>query len=235
MLNGPFSPWPSFSQEEADAVSRVLLSNKVNYWTGQEGREFEREFAAFAGTEYAIAVANGTLALDLALQGLGIGVGDEVVVTPRTFLASATSVINAGATPVFADVDPDTQNITPETVAAVITPKTKAVVCVHLAGWPCDMDGFMALAEEHNLFVIEDCAQAHGATYKDKPVGGLGHVGCWSFCQDKIMSTGGEGGMVTCNDRDLWSRMWSFKDHGKSWDAVYELSLIHISEPTRPY
>ena len=222
MLNGPFSPWPSFSQEEADAVSRVLLSNKVNYWTGQEGREFEREFAAFAGTEYAIAVANGTLALDLALQGLGIGVGDEVVVTPRTFLASATSVINAGATPVFADVDPDTQNITPETVAAVITPKTKAVVCVHLAGWPCDMDGFMALAEEHNLFVIEDCAQAHGATYKDKPVGGLGHVGCWSFCQDKIMSTGGEGGMVTCNDRELWSRMWSFKDHGKSWDAVYE-------------
>jgi dTDP-4-amino-4,6-dideoxygalactose transaminase len=191
MLNGSFSPWPSFTQEEADAVSRVLLSNKVNYWTGQEGREFEREFAAFAGTEYAIAVANGTLALDLALQGLGIGVGDEVVVTPRTFLASATSVINAGATPVFADVDPDTQNITPETVAAVITPKTKAVVCVHLAGWPCDMDGFMALAEQHDLFVVEDCAQAHGATYKGSSVGGLGHVGCWSFCQDKIMSTGG--------------------------------------------
>jgi dTDP-4-amino-4,6-dideoxygalactose transaminase len=222
MLNGSFSPWPSFTQEEADAVSRVLLSNKVNYWTGQEGREFEREFAAFAGTEYAIAVANGTLALDLALQGLGIGVGDEVVVTPRTFLASATSVINAGATPVFADVDPDTQNITPETVAAVITPKTKAVVCVHLAGWPCDMDGFMALAEQHDLFVVEDCAQAHGATYKGSSVGGLGHVGCWSFCQDKIMSTGGEGGMVTCNDRELWSRMWSFKDHGKSWEAVYE-------------
>lgn len=222
MLNGPFSPWPSFTQEEADAVSRVLLSNKVNYWTGQEGREFEREFAAFAGTDYAIAVANGTLALDLALQGLGIGPGDEVVVTPRTFLASATSVINAGATPVFADVDPDTQNITPESVAAVITPNTKAVVCVHLAGWPCDMDGMMALAEQHGLFVIEDCAQAHGATYKGKPVGGLGHVGCWSFCQDKIMSTGGEGGMVTTNDRALWSRMWSFKDHGKSWDAVYE-------------
>ena len=222
MLNGPFSPWPSFTPEEADAVSRVLLSNKVNYWTGQEGREFEREFAAFAGTEYAIAVANGTLALDLALQGLGIGAGDEVVVTPRTFLASATAVINAGATPVFADVDPDTQNITPETVAAVITPNTKAIVCVHLAGWPCDMDGMMALAVEHNLFVIEDCAQAHGATYKGKPVGGLGHVGCWSFCQDKIMSTGGEGGMVTVNDRDLWSRMWSFKDHGKSWDAVYK-------------
>ncbi|MEQ3636206.1 MAG: DegT/DnrJ/EryC1/StrS aminotransferase family protein [Thalassolituus sp.] len=222
MLNTSFPPWPSFTEEESDAVSRVLLSNKVNYWTGQEGREFEREFAAFAGTEYAIAVSNGTLALDLALKGLGIGAGDEVVVTPRTFLASATAVINAGAIPVFADVDPDTQNITPETVAAVITPQTRAVIAVHLAGWPCDMDDMMALADQHELFVIEDCAQAHGATYKGKPVGGLGHVGCWSFCQDKIMSTGGEGGMVTVNDGALWSRMWSFKDHGKSWEAVYE-------------
>ena len=175
----------------------------MNYWTGQEGREFEREFASFAGTEFAIAVGNGTLALDLALRGFGIGPGDEVIVTPRTFLASATAVINAGAIPVFADVDPDTQNITPDTVAAVITQKTKAVVCVHLAGWPCDMDGMMALAEKRGLFIIEDCAQAHGATYKGRPVGGLGHVGCWSFCQDKIMSTGGEGGMVTCNDLSL--------------------------------
>ena len=222
MLNGPFSPWPSFTHEEADAVQRVLLSNKVNYWTGQDGREFEREFAHFADTEYAIAVGNGTLALDLALKGLGIGAGAEVIVTPRTFLASATAAINAGATPVFADVDPDSQNITPDTVAAVLSSKTKAVICVHLAGWPCDMDGMMALAKDNNLYVIEDCAQAHGATYNGKPVGGLGHVGCWSFCQDKIMSTGGEGGMVTCNDRGLWSRMWSFKDHGKSWDAVYE-------------
>lgn len=222
MLNGPFSPWPSYTQEEADAVQRVLLSNKVNYWTGQECREFEREFAAFAGTEYAVAVANGTVALDLALKGLGVGEGDEVVVTPRTFLASVTSVINAGATPVFADVDTDTQNITPETVVKVLSPKTKAILCVHLAGWPCDMDGMVALAQEYGIFVIEDCAQAHGATYKGRPVGGLGDVGCWSFCQDKIMTTGGEGGMVTCNNRDLWSRMWSFKDHGKSWEAVYE-------------
>ena len=222
MLNGPFSPWPSFSEEEANAVRDVLLSNKVNYWTGQECREFEREFAAFADSEYAIALANGTVALDLALKALDIGEGDEVVVTPRTFLASASSIVTAGAVPVFADVCPDSQNITPESVRKVITPRTRAIVCVHLAGWPCDMDGFMALAEEFGLYVIEDCAQAHGATYKGKPVGGLGHVGCWSFCQDKIMSTGGEGGMVTCNDRELWSRMWSFKDHGKSWDAVYE-------------
>lgn len=222
MLNGPFSPWPSFTQEEADAVQRVLLSNKVNYWTGQEGRKFENEFATFAGSEYAVAVANGTFALDLALKALNIGVGDEVIVTPRTFLASATAIINAGATPVFADVDRDSQNITPANVAAALSSKTKAVICVHLAGWPCDMDGMMALAKQHDLFVIEDCAQAHGATYKGRPVGGLGHIGCWSFCQDKIMSTGGEGGMVTCNDRALWSRMWSYKDHGKSWDAVYE-------------
>lgn len=159
MLNGPFPPWPSYTQEEADAASRVLLSNRVNYWAGQEGRNFEREFAAFAGTEYAVAVANGTVALDLALQGLGIGPGDDVIVTPRTFTASASAVVNCGARPVFADVDADTQNITAETVAAVLTPNTRAVVAVHLSGWPCDMDAMMALAEQHDLYVIEDCAQ----------------------------------------------------------------------------
>tara|TARA_R110000823_G_scaffold33643_1_gene93990 strand:- start:212 stop:1396 length:1185 start_codon:yes stop_codon:yes gene_type:complete len=222
MLNGPFSPWPSFTEEEANAVSTVLLSNKVNYWTGQECREFEQEFARFAGSEYAIALANGTLALDLALRGLGIGPGDEVVVTPRTFLASVSSIVTAGAVPVFAEVDADSQNITAETVAAVLTERTRAVICVHLAGWPCDMDPIMDLAAMHDLFVIEDCAQAHGASYKGRAVGSIGHVGCWSFCQDKIMTTGGEGGAVTCKDRNLWSRMWSYKDHGKSWSAVYE-------------
>lgn len=222
MLNTAFSPWPSFTQEEADAVSQVLLSNKVNYWTGQECREFEKEFAAFAGTEYAIALANGTVALDVALQAMGIGAGDEVVVTPRTFLASVSSVVNIGAVPVFAEVDRDSQNITAETIQAVLTPRTRAVICVHLAGMPCDMEPIMALADQYGFYVIEDCAQAHGARYQGKPVGSIGHVGAWSFCQDKIMSTGGEGGMVTTNDRELWSRMWSFKDHGKSWEAVYE-------------
>lgn len=222
MLNSPFSPWPSFTEEEANAVRDVLLSNKVNYWTGRECREFESEFAGFTDSGYAIALANGTLALDLALKGLGIGPGDEVVVTPRTFLASVSSIVTAGATPVFADVDRDSQNITPATVREVISPNTKAVICVHLAGWPCEMDGFMALAEEHGLYVIEDCAQAHGSRYKGRSVGSIGHVGCWSFCQDKIMTTGGEGGMVTTNDRELWKRMWAYKDHGKSWDAVYE-------------
>ncbi|CAK7004268.1 MAG: GDP-perosamine synthase [Kerstersia gyiorum] len=221
MLNTPFPPWPSFTEEEADAVKQVLLSNRVNYWTGQETREFEKEFAAWAGTKHAVALTNGTVALDVALIALGIGAGDEVIVTSRTFLASVSSIVNTGATPVFADVDRDSQNISPETISAVLTPRTKAIVAVHLAGWPCEMDGLMALAEQHGLYVIEDCAQAHGALYRGKPVGSIGHIGAWSFCQDKIMTTGGEGGMVTTNDEALWKKMWSYKDHGKSWDAVY--------------
>lgn len=222
MLNGPFSPWPSFTEEEANTVRDVLLSNKVNYWTGQQCREFERAFATFAGTEHAIALANGTVALDLAFHALGVGVGDEVIVTSRTFLASVSSIVNAGAVPIFADVNQNSQNITAASIAEVITERTKAIVCVHLAGWPCDMDPLMALAADHGLFVVEDCAQAHGAIYRGRAVGSIGHVGCWSFCQDKIMTTGGEGGMVTTNDRELWSKMWSYKDHGKSWEAVDE-------------
>ncbi len=222
MLNTPFSPWPSFTEEEANAVRDVVLSNKVNYWTGQECREFEKEFAAWSDSAYAIALGNGTLALDVALQALDIGPGDEVIVTPRTFIASISSVVNAGAVPVFADVDADSQNIEAHSIVKVLTPKTKAIVVVHLAGMPADMDAIMALAAEHNLYVIEDCAQAHGAKYKGRSVGSIGHVGAWSFCQDKIMTTGGEGGMVTTNDEQLWRKMWSYKDHGKSYEAVYE-------------
>ncbi|MEH0760290.1 DegT/DnrJ/EryC1/StrS aminotransferase family protein [Vibrio sp. 16] len=221
MLNTPFSPWPSFTQEEADAVSRVLLSNKVNYWTGNECREFEKEFAAWTGCEYAIALGNGTLALDVALKALGVGEGDEVITTPRTFLASASSIVTSGAAPVFADVDLNSQAITAESIQAVLTPKTKAVIVVHLAGMPAEMDAIMALSQQYGFYVIEDCAQAHGAKYKGRSVGTIGHIGAWSFCQDKIMTTGGEGGMVTTNDKTLWSTMWSYKDHGKSFDAIY--------------
>ncbi|MDC9498767.1 MULTISPECIES: DegT/DnrJ/EryC1/StrS family aminotransferase [unclassified Pseudoalteromonas] len=221
MLNTPFSPWPSFTQQEADAVSRVVLSNKVNYWTGTEGREFEKEFATWADSEYAIALGNGTLALDIALKALNIGLGDEVITTPRTFLASASSIVTAGAAPVFADVDLNSQAITAESIKAVLTPKTKAVIVVHLAGMPAEMDEIMALSKQHGFYVIEDCAQAHGAKYKGRSVGSIGHVGAWSFCQDKIMTTGGEGGMVTTNSKELWSTMWSYKDHGKSFDAIY--------------
>jgi dTDP-4-amino-4,6-dideoxygalactose transaminase len=221
MLNTAFEPWPSFTSAEADAVSKVLLSNKVNYWTGQECREFEKEFAAFAQTQYAVAVANGTVALDLALKALGIGTGDDVIVTSRTFLASASSIVTAGANPVFADVELDSQNISRRTIEAVLTPKTKAIICVHLAGWMCDMDPIMQLAEEKGIWVIEDCAQAHGAFYKGQSAGSIGHIGAWSFCQDKIMTTGGEGGMVITNDENLWKKMWSYKDHGKNFDSIY--------------
>ena len=235
MLNSPFSPWPSFSREESEAVAAVVASNRVNYWTGDRCREFERKFAEWAGTSYAVALANGTLALDVALRVLGIGPGDEVITTPRTFMASASCIVTAGAVPVFADVDPDSQNITAESIMAVLTPRTKGIICVHLAGMPCDMDPIMALAEERGLKVIEDCAQAHGARYHGRSVGSIGHIGAWSFCQDKIMTTGGEGGMVTTDDPDLWSAMWSYKDHGKSWEGVYERShppgprLVHDS------
>lgn len=222
MLNTQFQPWPSFTLEEADAVSQVLLSNKVNYWTGTESRQFEREFAQWTDSKYAIAVGNGTLALDIALEVLGLRPEDEVIVTPRTFIASISSVVNSGAKPVFADIDENSGNISPQTIEAVITDKTKAIICVHLAGWPCDMDGIMALADKYNLYVIEDCAQAHGAKYKGRSVGSIGHFGAWSFCQDKIMTTGGEGGMVTTNDEALWRKMWAYKDHGKSYAAVYE-------------
>lgn len=222
MLNTNLSPWPSFTDEESQAVSRVLLSNKVNYWTGTETREFEKEFAAWTGSKCAVALANGTLALDVALKALGVEPGDEVVVTPRTFIASVSCVVNAGATPVFADVELDSGNISAATIAKVLSPNTKAVICVHLAGWPCDMDPIMALSKQHGFKVIEDCAQAHGARYKGQSVGSIGHIGAWSFCQDKIMSTAGEGGMVTTNDEALWRIMWAYKDHGKSYEAVYE-------------
>lgn len=221
------APWPNFTEEEANAVAKTLLSNKVNYWTGEEVREFEKEFSEFASTNHAIALANGTVALDLALHGLNIGARnggestDEVIVTCRSFIASVSCVVNAGAIPVFADIDQHSQNLSPETVGSVITKNTRGIICVHLAGLPCDMDGFKALVEGKNIKLIEDCAQAHGAKYKNKPVGGLGDVAAWSFCQDKIMTTGGEGGMVTCDDTELWKKMWAHKDHGKSYDTVF--------------
>ena len=222
MLNTNFTSWPSYTSEEADAAHKVLLSNKVNYWTGSECREFEKEFAVWSNSKYAIALGNGTLALDSAFKALNITAGDEVIVTARTYIASVSSIVNAKAIPIFVDVDLNSQNITPESIRSKITNKTKAIVCVHLAGWPCEMDGIMDLAKEFNLFVIEDCSQAHGAMYKGKSVGSIGNIGCWSFCQDKIMTTGGEGGMVTTNEKSLWRKMWSYKDHGKSYEAVYQ-------------
>jgi dTDP-4-amino-4,6-dideoxygalactose transaminase len=217
----PFPVWPYYNADTIAAVTEVLNSGRVNYWTGERGRQFEDEFATFCGTSHAIALANGSVALELALRCIGLQSGDEVITSCRSFMASASSIIMCGGKVVFADVDAESQNITAQTVAPLVTPRTRAIIAVHHAGMPCDMDPLLALAAKYDLKIIEDCAQAHGARYKGRPVGGLGHVGCWSFCQDKIMSTGGEGGMLTTNDKDLWQQAWSFKDHGKNFETVF--------------
>lgn len=216
----PLPRWPSFGLEEIEAVQRVLASGNVNYWTGEEGRRFEADYAAYLNMGYAIAVANGTVALELCLRALGVGPGQEVITTSRTFLASASCVVSCGATPAFADVDLESQNLTAESIEECITPRTSAIIAVHLAGWPCDMNAILGVAHQHGLVVIEDCAQAHGARYNGRPVGSMGDMAAFSFCQDKIITTGGEGGMVVTSDRSLWSRAWSYKDHGKRYDAV---------------
>ena len=241
--------WPYFEDDEVIAAAAVLRSGKINQWTGKEVDQFQREFAAFCGVRHTIALANGSVALDLAINVLNIGPGDEVIVTPRTFVASASCLALRGAKPVFADVDPDSQNITAASIEKVLTSRTRAIIAVHLAGCPCDMDPILELAEEHHLKVIEDCAQCHGAVYYSrKPgrepavgvgqdvrvrrdgvrlyprmTGSLGHMAAFSFCQDKIMTTGGEGGMLLTDNDNLWKKAWAFKDHGKSYDAVYNL------------
>ncbi len=215
-----FPSWPNYSKEEIKAVSKVLKLYKVNYWTGNECKIFEKEFSDWSNSDYSIALSNGTVALDLALRALAISKGDEVIVTPRSFIASVSSVVQCGATPVFADIEKDTGNLSARTIAKKLTKKTKAVICVHLGGIPCEMDQIMDLAKKRKIYVIEDCAQAHGAKYKGVSVGSIGHIGAWSFCQDKIMTTGGEGGMVTTNNKALWKSMWSYKDHGKDFESV---------------
>jgi dTDP-4-amino-4,6-dideoxygalactose transaminase len=217
----PFAPWPQFNADEIGAACAVLRSGKVNYWTGEEGVQFEKEFAAYTGCQYAVAVSNGTVALELSLRAMGIGPGDEVVVPSRTFIASASAAVMCGATPVMADVDRESQNITSASIEQVLSPRTRAIVAVHLAGWPCDMDPILDLAHEHKLKVLEDCAQAHGAAYKGRKVGSMGDAGAFSFCQDKIMSTGGEGGMITTKNEEVFKAAWSLKDHGKNYDAMY--------------
>lgn len=213
------APWPQFDDAQIEAVAAVLRSGKVNAWTGGECRAFEAEFASWCGTDHAIALANGSLALSAALLALGVGRGDEVITTPRTFVATASAPVLLGARPVFADVDPDSQAITAATIEPLITPRTTAIVVVHLGGWPADMPAIVALARRHGVPVIEDCAQAHGAQLlvdgQWRSVGGFGDIAAWSFCQDKILTTGGEGGMVTTSSPELWRRMWSVKDHGK--------------------
>jgi len=224
MLNSNQSIWPKYSLKEIWAVIKVLMSKRVNYWTGFHGREFEKEYAQWAGTKYAVCLSNGTIALESAFKAINLNQGDEVIVTSRTFIASISSIVNVGGKPVFADVSLETQNLLASEIKSKITPKTKAILCVHLAGWPCDMSSIMKIAKEKKIFVVEDCSQAHGATYKGKSVGSIGDIGCWSFCQDKIITTGGEGGMITTNNKKIWKKIWEYKDHGKNFDIVHKSS-----------
>ena len=215
------APWPHFDPDQIGAASQVLASGKVNAWSGQETKAFEQEFATWCGTSHAIGMANGSLALSAAYLAIGLGPGDELITTPRTFIATASSAVLLGAKPVFADVDAESGAITAATIAPLITPRTKAISVVHLGGWPADMPAILELARAHGIAVIEDCAQAHGARIHGQSVGSFGDVNAWSFCQEKIISTGGEGGMVTTNRADLWDLMWAFKDHGKTHEAVF--------------
>jgi dTDP-4-amino-4,6-dideoxygalactose transaminase len=213
--------WPKYDVDEVQAAMAVLDSGKVNYWTGEQGRLFEKEFAEYCGTQYAVAVANGSVGLDVALHALGIGPGDEVIVPCRSFYASAGAIALSGATPIFADIDRRSQNITAATIEPLITSRTKAIICVHLYGWPCSMPEINNLAKKNNLVIVEDCAQAHGAQIENKKIGSWGDVGVFSFCQDKIMTTGGEGGMIVTSNERLWEKAWSYKDHGKSYSKTF--------------
>jgi len=215
------APWPQFDADQIDAATRVLFSGQVNTWTGQETAAFEHEFARWSGTAHAIAMSNGSLALSAAYLAIGLGPGDELITTPRTFIATASSAVLLGAKPVFADVDAQSGAITAATIAPLITTRTKAIAVVHLGGWPAEMHAILELARAHGIAVIEDCAQAHGARIHGQSVGSFGDVAAWSFCQDKILTTAGEGGMVTTNSSEFWDVMWAFKDHGKTLEAVY--------------
>ena len=223
------SPWPYFDEKQIKIVSDILRSGKVNYWTGEETKNFEKEFASWSDNNYAIALANGSLALSSAYLALKIGEGDEVITTPRTFIATSSSICLLKAKPIFADVDLNSGNITAKSIEPLITKKTKAISVVHIGGWPAEMIEISKLAKHYNLSLIEDCAQAHGGKIKVedefKSVGSFSDIAAWSFCQDKIISTGGEGGMITTNNKDLYKRIWSLKDHGKS----YELSLNKLN------
>ena len=227
--------WPYIDSDAVSSLVKIIESGNWNYWVGDEGRLFEREFADYLGVSFGIALSNGTVALELALRVLDIGPGDEVIVTCRSFMASASCIVQRGAIAVFCDVEYETGNINPDEVAQLITEKTKAIVCVHLGGAPCDMDSIKTLANKHGLFIIEDCAQAHGAEYRNKKVGSFGDVAAFSFCQDKIMTTLGEGGFLATNNERLFEKAWAFKDHGKNKEKMaiasepYRFKWVHDS------
>ncbi len=217
-------PWPYYSEEEKEIANKILSSGKVNYWTGEEGKKFEKNFSKYVGTEYSIAHANGTLALYSAYLAIGLKEGDEVITTPRSFVATASTILLFGAKPIFADVDFDSGCISASTIEPLINKRTKAIAVVHIGGWPADMKSISDLAKDRGLYVIEDCSQAHGAAISNQSVGSHGDISTWSFCQDKIMSTAGEGGMVSTSNKELYERIFSYKDHGKNFSHINRIN-----------
>ena len=213
--------WPFITDKMCSEVNKILKSGKLNQWNNNKVNEFEKKFSEYINSNYAVAVFNGTVALELCIKTLDLKLNDEVIVTPRTFIASGSCCAWLGLKPVFVDVDINSQNITLDSIKSAITEKTKAVILVHLAGWPCELEEIVNFCRNKGIYIIEDCAQAHGAKYNNKSVGTWGDINAWSFCQDKIITTGGEGGMVTTNNADLYKRAWSLKDHGKDYDTVF--------------
>ena len=209
-----------YNQKQINSVIKVLKNNKTNYWTGKECKNFEKEFSDYHKIKYSIAVSNGSVALEIGLKGLDLKKKDEVIVTPRSFIISASSVLNLGLKPVFADVD-DNGNLSIDGIKKVYNKNTKAIIIVHLNGLPCDLNPILTFVKNNKVYLIEDCSQAHGAIYNNKKVGSFGDISTWSFCQDKIISTGGEGGMISTNNKKLWLKLWSLKDHGKNYKSVF--------------
>ena len=209
-----------YSKKQIQLVSNVLRNNKTNYWTGKECKNFEKEFSNYHGIKHSLTVSNGSVALEIALKALNLKKTDKVIVTPRSFVISASCVLNLGLKPIFADVD-DNGNLSIEGIKQAYNKDVKAIILVHLNGLSCDMDPILNFAKKNKIYLIEDCSQAHGATYKGKKVGSFGDISTWSFCQDKIISTGGEGGMISTNNKKLWLKCWSLKDHGKNYQSVF--------------
>jgi dTDP-4-amino-4,6-dideoxygalactose transaminase len=212
--------YPNFNRNTLKRVQEVLKSGRVNYWTGNECKKFEKEFSNYVGNKYAIALSNGSVALEIALKALQLKKCDEIIVSPRSFIISASCVLNLGLKPIFADVD-DNGNLNIEEIKKVYNKNVKALIIVHLNGLSCDLDPILNFVKKNKIFLIEDCSQAHGAIYKGKKVGSFGHISTWSFCQDKIISTGGEGGMISTNNKKLWLKLWSLKEHGKNYNKVF--------------
>ena len=206
--------WPNFSKKLISKVGSILASGKINYTDGPYGIKFEKKFSEFVGNKYSIAICNGTAALEVAIRSLRLPKNSEIIVSARSFFSSASCIVNTGHTPVFADVSLLTQNISIDDIEKKITKKTKAIICVHLAGLPCDIYNIKKIADKKKIKIIEDCSQAHGASINNKQVGSFGDVSTWSFCNDKIISTLGEGGMISTNKKKIYEICKTYINHG---------------------